>query len=140
MNCGTIGSLHPCLRGYITSTLELFSISYDCIIKFPTYHQYYKDIICNLTRTFVCTTNCLFYIYSWSNLLIAIFTNNRDLFAIELGLVTKKKELLKTSLHLFFYQPLSLYLSLMFLKICLIIFKYSLMSKCLVISKYITVS
>lgn len=72
--------------------------------------------------------SCLCFEYSLSylsNLLIlSFFTSNCGIYIIKLSLVTKKVELIKTSLYLIFHplQTLLLVFSLTFSKICLMIF------------------
>lgn len=88
--------------------LLLLGIFSDCIGKFSIYYLYYKEKlnISNLTRNFACN--------------------------VELGLITKKRELPKTSLYLLLgkVQLLSLMISLTLLKMCLPIFEYLAMFKC----------
>ena len=92
--------------------LSLPSALFDCIIKFATYHPYYKNkLVSNPISTFACTT--------------------------KLGLVTKKKELSKI-LSIYMTDTwikkagkakiLSLLLSLTFIKMCTIISDWQLSS------------
>lgn len=78
------------------------------------YYSYFKDkLVSNLTWTFVCAANCLYFLFGWNNLLVAFFfAYNSGTFTVEPGPVTKKGESLRTFLHLLFYPDQSLSLSL----------------------------
>lgn len=138
---GTIESTYnPSLFCSLFKLILLLGVLSNCIVKFAIHHPHYKDIIDNPTQTFACATNCLSFLYSWSNLLTAILAHNGNTCAAKAGLVTKKGEPPRISLHLFSYQPPSLFLSLMFSKMRPAIFKYSLISEYLAMSKYVTIS
>lgn len=126
---------NPFLFRSLFKSLSLLGVLSDYIVKFAIHHSNYKDIVGDLNRTFVFTANCLFFLYGWSNLLVTIFGHHGCAYFAKPGLVMKKRELLKTSLHLLSYQPLFLFLSLTFSKMRPVIFKYSPMSKCLAKSK-----
>lgn len=112
--------------------LSLAGASFDYIVKFAIYYLYYKNILVgNLTRTFVCIANYLYFLYSWNNLSMAFFfAHNTGAYTVEPDLVTKKGESPKTRLYLIFcfFQPPS-FLSLILSEMHLVI------SECLAISK-----
>ena len=127
---------------YIRSLFKLVSpldVSSDSVVKFATHHSYYKDITGNPTQNFACAANCLSFSCGWSNLLEGILAHIGGACAAKLELVTKNRKLARTSLYLFSYQ-LPFLLSFELSKMRLAIFKYPLMSKCLVISKCATMS
>lgn len=102
--------------------------------KFAIYYPYYKNKhVGNLTRIFVCIINCLYFLSNWSNLLTVIFlTYNSSVCTAEPSPITKKGEPLRTFLYLisYYFQLLSLFFSLIFSEM------YLVMTKCLVISKW----
>lgn len=102
---------------------------------FATYYSHYKDILGNLNWSFACITDYISLLYGWSNLLASNLTHNSIAYTDKPGKFTKKRELLRTSLYLFSHHPLSIFLNSTFLKICSMMFKYSMMSEYLVISK-----
>lgn len=54
---------NPFLFWPLPQLLLLLSDLSDCIDKFCTYYPHYKDkVIVNLTRTFGCATNCLYFL------------------------------------------------------------------------------
>ena len=139
----------------LSKLISLFGISSHCIIEvitplhdvldegkhwFAIYHPHYKDkFVGNLTQAFVCATNCLYFLNSWSNLSAAFFfAYNNGAYTAESSLVSKKRELLKIFLHLFFCLPLlsSLLFSLKLSKMRLAIFKCLIMSECATISEW----
>lgn len=133
------------------SKLLLLSVLSDYIIKFAIYYLYYKKklektrfiynlyllfsnkLVSHSNWTFICTTSYLCFGYSFSHLgnlsKASFFGYNSRACIIKLNLVTKMRELLTTSLNYLFnaFQSLSLFFNLTFLKLCLTIFKYSLM-------------
>ena len=62
-------------------------------MSFAIYYSYYKNkFIGNLTWKFVSAINCLYFLYGWNNLLAAFFfTYGSNIFAVELDIITKKK-------------------------------------------------
>ena len=120
--------------------LSLTNALFNCVVKFATYHPHYKEkIVSNPTRTFVCAANCLYFLCSWSNLSAAFFfAHDSGACTTELGLVIKKREPLRTFLHLLFRLPLlpSLFLSLTFFKIRPAISEFSAMSKYTIMSEW----
>ena len=99
------------------------------------YTSYNNKFVGNLTRVFLCITNCFYFLYNWNIFLTAcFFTYNGVAYTSKLSLVIKKEELLKTSLHL-----LSRLLLLLYLLFSLNLFKIHIaISKCLAMSKYAT--
>ena len=101
--------------------------------RFAIYYPHYKDkLVGNLTRKFVSTANCLYFLCGWSNLLAAFFfAYDSGTCATKLDIVIKKGELPRTSLHCFrLFSLLSLcLLGSTFLKMRPAIFKYAAMSK-----------
>lgn len=94
--------------------------------RFTIYQPHYKEkIISNSNWTFVCITNCLYFLCNLSKLSTAsLFTCDGKAYAIEPGLVTKKRELPRTSLYHLFHllqSPSPLF--------SLTIFKYTLISR-----------
>lgn len=75
----------------------LYNVQEVSITWFVIYHLYYKNKLTNLTWSFVFTTDYLYSLYSLSNLLMTFA------YATKLGLVIKKEEPPKISLHLFSY-------------------------------------
>lgn len=65
---------------------------------------YNDELASNPTQTSVCITSCLYSGYSLDSLgnlsTTALFAHNNEACTIEPGLVTKKGELPRTSLHL----------------------------------------
>lgn len=105
---------------------SLHNMSKANINHFLFYHLYYiKKIIINHTRTFLCTTNCLYLFYNLCSFSIgSFFAYDSRIYIIEPNLVFKKKELLTIFLYLFFY--LSYFLFPFF---SLTIFEYTFISK-----------
>ena len=120
---GMTESAHdPFLHWPSPKLLSLPDALSDSIVKFATYHPHYKDIlISNPTQTFVCAASCLYFGYwlgSLGNLSTAsLFARDGGAGTAEPGLVTKKGELPRTSLHIFHPdQPPSLLLGSTFSK------------------------
>ena len=108
--------------------------------RFAIYHLHYKDkLVDNLTRKIVSIANCLYFLCGWSNLPAAFFfAYDSDTYTAELGIVTKKRELPRTSLYCF-QLPLLLSLPLLsstFLKIRLAMFEYLAIFKCAPMSEW----
>lgn len=115
---------------YIIEVINwLYNMQDECNHWFAIYYPYYKDKFSNLTRSFIFIVDNIHFLYNLSNLLIALICN------IKLGLVTKRREPLRTSLYLFSdaLQIPSLILSLIPLKICLPFFKHITIFKCILI-------
>lgn len=111
--------------------------------RFATYHLHYKDkVVNNPTRTFICTAICLLFGYSLASLgnlsTASLFVCDGGACATEPGLITKKGEPPRTSLHLFsnVFQPPSLLLSSTLSEIRLAISGYLTMSKCAAMCKW----
>lgn len=70
---------------------------------FAIYYLHYKDKqVSNLSRTFVCTANYLYFQYNLGNLsTISLFTYDSGAYATKRGLATKKREPSRTTLDLF---------------------------------------
>ena len=147
-----IEAVHDLLFQSLSKLISLLSISCHCNIKvmtllhdmldagkhwFAIYYPYYKNkFVGNLTWVFISITNYLYFLYSWSNLLVAFFfAYNSGAYTAELGLVTKKWELPRIFLYLFSHLLLlsSLFFSLKPSQMCLAI------SKCLAMSKYVII-
>ena len=104
---------------YIVKVMKpLYDMPEASITRFAIYHPHYKDKFSNPTRTFVCAANYLYFICSLDNILTPPTCTT------EPGLVMKKREPLRTSLHLLSHQPQSLLLSSTLLEIRLVIFEY----------------
>ena len=107
---------------------------------FAIYHPHYKDkFVGNPTRAFVCATNCLYFLCGWSNLSAAFFlAHDSGAYTAEPGLVTKKGEPPRTSLHLLSRLPSlpSLLFSLKLSKRRLAISECLAMSECATISEW----
>ena len=104
---------------YIVKVIKLlYDILEASITRFAIYHPHYKDKLSNPTRTFVCTANYLYFICNLDNILTPPACTTKP------GLVMKKRKPPRTSLHLLSHQPPSLPLSLTFLEIRSVIFKY----------------
>lgn len=108
----------------------LYDVQKASITRCIIYHLHYKDKLNNLTQSFIFIVDNLHFLYSLSNLLIAL------VYITKLGLVIKKEKLLRTSLHLLSYQLLFLFPSLTLLEICLAIFEYLVMSQYVVMYKW----
>lgn len=80
-------------------TKLVYSVSEIGNHYFAIYHPHYKDKFNNLIRMFVLAADYLHSSCNLSNLLMALACTAKP------GLVMKKEELPKTSLHLLFYQP-----------------------------------
>ena len=108
--------------------------------RFAIYHPHYKDkLVGNPTRKFVCTANCLYFLRGWSNLLAVFFlAHDSGAYTAEPGLVTKKGEPPRISLHLLSRLPSlpSLLFSLTLSKMRPAISKCSAMSKCATIFEW----
>lgn len=110
----------------------------DYIVKFCTYHLYYKEklgmtksaynswlfyrneLVSNPTQTFVCAVSSLYFRYcldSFGNLSMASsFACNKGAYATQPNLISKKRKLLKTVLQFSYpFQPLFLFFSLIFM-------------------------
>ena len=135
----------PFLFRLLPKLLLLPDVLSDYAVKFATYHPHYKEtIVSNSTWTFVCTTDCLYFSYDWSNffsygwnnLSTAFYLAHIDGFCTaEPGLVTKKGELPRTFIYLSNpLQSLSLLLISMISKMRPAIFEYILISECTTIS------
>lgn len=70
-------------------------------VKFVAHHLYYKyKFVDNLTYSFVCVANSLYFIFNLRNLLAAsLFACNGSTCIAKSGLVTKKEELQKTFIY-----------------------------------------
>ena len=100
---------------------------------------YKNKFVGNPTRAFVCAINYLYFLRGWSNLLAAIFlAHNSGAYTAEPGLVTKKGEPPRTSLHLLSRLLLlpSLLFSLKLSKMRLAIFECLAMSECATITEW----
>ena len=82
--------------------LLLRNTFFACVVEFTTHHWYYKDkLVGNPTWTFVYIANYLYFFSGWNNLSTAsLFGHNNGAYTNEPSLVTKKRELPKTPLHL----------------------------------------
>lgn len=96
----------------------LYNMLEASINRFAIYYLYYKDKFSNLTQSFVFAIDNFYSLCSLSNF------STIPSCTTEQGLVMKQGELLKTSLHLLFHQPLSLLLSLTLSEIYLAVFEY----------------
>ena len=116
---------------------------------FNTYHPHYKEklgitestneLASNLTRTLVCAANFLYFLCGWSNLSAAFFlAHDGGACTAEPGLVTKKKEPPRTSLHLLSRLPSlpSLLFSLTLSKMHPVISEFLAMPKCMTMSEW----
>lgn len=119
--------------------LSLSGVLFNYIIRFATYHPYYKEKL----RMIVSIQNINLF-YKSDYLVASFFYCNNSVCTTELGLVKKKRELSKTpSIYIIDIQnkstrkakSLSLLFSLMFFKICLAISNYSIMSNYVAILK-----
>lgn len=126
--CKQISSL------YLSSDMPITSIT-----QFPIYHLHYKNnFVSNLIQAFVCIPNYLYFLYNWSNFLVTFFFfHNSSVCFAKPGLVTKKTELTKTFLYIFFCFSLfsSFFFRLMFSKMRSAISKCSVILKCTTISE-----
>lgn len=113
--------------------LSLLGALSDYLIKFATYHLHYKNkLVDNLTQTFICAANYLYFLCNLENLLAtSLLTNNGGAYIVKPALVTKKRELPRTFLHHLFHLPLFLFLffGLTLSNMRLAIFEYLAMSK-----------
>lgn len=84
----------------LSKLLLLPNTSSNYVVKFAIYHPHYKNkLIGNLTQTFICTANYLYFLYSLVNFLIAsLFTCNDDIYTPQLGQVAKKEKPPRTPL------------------------------------------
>ena len=138
---------NPFFFRLLPKLLSLPDASFNCVVKFATYHLHYKDtIISNLTWTFVCAIDCFYFLYGWSNLFLCdwnnlsmacFFSYNNGSCTVEPGLVTKKEE--PPRIFIYFSNLLqlsSLLLSLILLKMRSAMFEYILIFKCATISNW----
>lgn len=119
----------------LAKLLLLLGDWFDYIDKFATYYPHYKEkLVINPTWIFVCTINSVHFLYYLGNLLTGfLFTHDGKAYAIIPDIVINKGEILKTSLYLLshLFQPPLFFFRLTSLEICMVIFKYPLISKCL---------
>lgn len=88
---------------------------FDYVIQFGTYHPYYKEkLFNNLTWFFICIISYSYFKYglgSLKNLLMtSLFICNSGVCITKPGLITKKRELLKT--FIYFFSPFPTFISL----------------------------
>lgn len=90
---------NPLLLQQLSQLSSLFDNWSNCIIKFGTYHSYYKDkTIGNPIWTFVYVANYFQFLCYWSNFSATFFlAYNSSTYITELSM----GKLSKTSLHLF---------------------------------------
>lgn len=118
---------------YIVKVMKpLHNMQEACITQFAIYYLYYKDKLRNLTWGFVFAVDNFHSLCSLSNLSTASICTTKP------GLVIKKTESPKTSIYIFFkaLQLPPLILSSMLTKIHLVIFKFLVIFKCMLISEW----
>lgn len=103
---------------------------------FTTYHPHYKDkLVGNPMRTFICAVDNFYFLSNFGNF-SAVFLLARDGKAAQSGLVAKKREPSRTTLHFFHPDQLSLLFNLTLSEMRLTIYKFLRMSKCAVMTKW----
>ncbi len=86
---------NPFLFWLLLKLLLLLDVLSNYIVKFAIHHLYYKNVLIgNLTQSFICVINSLYFLCNLRNLLVVF------LLACNSG--SKKKKPLRTSLYLIF--------------------------------------